>query len=138
MLLGNATTMKYVTTFLLFVGLISATYKDEIPKECYGKYGGEMPSYSVELDGVMVDIDKHDIYITIDEQQVIYVGGNLKMTGNYSVFRQNREEFLFKTKLTNGKSLSYDFDFILNKKEHRVYITPKFGQTEAVLEFIGN
>ena len=31
----------------------------------------------------------------------------------------------------------FDFDFILNKKEQKVYITPKNGQSEAILEYMG-
>lgn len=129
--------MKYLTLFLLFILTFAGTFSDAIPKDCLGKYGGEMPSYSVELDGTIIDIEKHDIYITINESQIVYIGGKLDLTGLYSVFRQNRDEYLFKTKLINGKSLSYDFDFVLNKKEQKVYITPKNGQSEATLEYMG-
>ncbi|WP_066758730.1 hypothetical protein [Crocinitomix algicola] len=128
--------MKYITLFLLFFLTVSATYRGELPKDCYGKYGGEMPAYSVEHKGMQIDIDKHDIYITINEDEIIYIGGHLELSGLYSVFKQSRDEYLFKTKLSNGKSLSYDFDFILNKKEQRLYITPKNGQSEAVLELL--
>ncbi len=65
------------------------------------------------------------------------MGGNLELSGGYTVFQQSKNEFAIKAELTNGKSLTYDLDLVWNKKEQRMYITPKNGQSEAVLEYLG-
>lgn len=107
---------------------------EELPKVSFGKYGGKMPAYSVEKDGVMLDIDAHDLYITIGAEEITYVGGDLKLRGTYSVLKQNKNEYLIKSQLDNGKSLHYELEFIWNKKENTLYIAPKNGQSEVFLE----
>ena len=39
-----------------------------------------------------------------------------------------------KAELTNGKSLRYEIEFVWNKKQDLIYITPKNGQSKAILE----
>lgn len=123
---------KMLFIFFLLTGLF--TLAEELPKACLGSYGGEMPGYSVEVDGTPLDIEKHDVFITINESDIVYSGGNLKLSGAYTVFKQSKNEYVIKTVLTNGKSLEYEMDFIWNKKENKIYIKPKNGQSEAVLE----
>lgn len=118
--------------FLLLVAMPS--FADELPKTCLGKYGGKMPGYSVEKNGVMLDIDAHDVYITVAEDKIIYIGGDLELSGEYAVFKQSKNEYLIKSQLDNGKSLHYELEFIWNKKENTLYIAPKNGQSEVYLE----
>jgi hypothetical protein len=115
----------------LFIS-VNANSQD-LPKSCFGKYGGEMPSYFVEVDGASIQIDKHDVFITISEEEVVYVGGNLELSGTYTVFKQSKHEYVIKSSLSNGKSLSYELSFIWDKKEEKILITPKNGQSEAEL-----
>jgi hypothetical protein len=110
------------------------SFADELPKTCLGKYGGKMPGYSVEKNGVMLDIDAHDVYITVAEDKIIYIGGDLELSGEYTVFKQSKNEYLIKSQLDNGKSLHYELEFIWNKKENTLYIAPKNGQSEVYLE----
>ncbi len=121
---------------ILLVVLLSTTigFAEELPKVCFGKYGGEMPGYSVEVDGALLAIDKHDVFISINMDEIVYVGGNLELSGAYTVIKQSKNEYVIKTELTNGKSVSYEIDFIWNKKTNNIYIMPKNGQTEATLE----
>jgi hypothetical protein len=120
--------------FLVFLFLATVGVAQELPKACLGSYGGEMPSYSVEVNGESIEIDKHDVFITIGETEVVYTGGSLELNGIYTVFKQSKNEYVIKTVLTNGKSLEYQMDFIWNKKENKIYMTSKNGQSEAVLE----
>lgn len=122
--------------FLVVMLLATMGLAEDLPKTCYGRYGGEMPAYTVEVDGAMLEIDKHDVFITINNEVVTYEGGNLKLSGKYTVYRQDKNEYVIKTELTNGKSLNYEIDFIWRKKERKIYLTPKNGQSEAVLELI--
>ncbi|MFT5822055.1 MAG: hypothetical protein ACI8ZM_003311 [Crocinitomix sp.] len=119
----------------LFTLLLSANLMaQDLPKGCFGSYGGEMPSYDVEVDGASILIEKHDVFITITEDRVVYVGGNLELSGTYTVYKQSKHEYVIKSELTNGKSLSYELSFVWNKKDEKIYITPKNGQSEAELE----
>lgn len=120
----------------LFLGFFA--HAEDLPKTGLGRYGGEMPGYTVEINGNSVRMDEHDVFITIRSGEVIYVGGNLELSGAYTVYKQNKNEYLIKTKLTNGKSMHYEIDFIWRKKEREVYITPKNGQSGAVLEYLGD
>lgn len=107
---------------------------EELPRNSFGKYGGRMPAYTVEKDGMMLEIDAHDVYITIAENEITYVGGDLTLSGSYTVFKQNKNEYVIKSKLDNGKSLHYELEFVWNKKENTLYIAPKNGQSEVYLE----
>ena len=129
--------MNKPTALLLCLLTTLISFAEELPKTCFGKYGGEMPAYSVEFEGATLDIDKHDVFITIAEDDIVYTGGNLKLSGTYTVFRQSKNEYVIKTTLSNGKSLEYEMDLVWNKKEDKIYITPKNGQSEAVLERMG-
>lgn len=124
---------------LIFLFLFSGKgFAEELPNSCYGKYGGEMPAYTVEVDGAILDIEEHDVFIEISPEGITYTGGNLELSGNYTVFKQSKNEYVIKSELSNGKSLNYEIDFIWNKKEEKIYITPKNGQSEAVLERMDN
>jgi hypothetical protein len=126
--------MKGILTALITLLLTSNIMAQDLPKSCLGSYGGEMPSYNVEVDGATIQIEKHDVFITITEDEVVYVGGNLELSGAYTVFKQSKHEYVIKSELTNGKSLNYELSFVWNKKDDKIYITPKNGQSEAELE----
>lgn len=121
---------------LLIIALLSSTlgFTKELPKNCFGSFGGEMAAYTIELNGESVNIQKHDIFITIKASELIYSGGHLKLTGTYTVFKQSRNEYVIKAILTNGKSVAYEMDFVWNKKKDSIFITAKNGQSEAYLE----
>lgn len=120
--------------YLLLLLTASPSFADELPKVCLGKYGGQMPAYTVEKNGVMLDVDAHDVYITVAEDKIIYIGGGLELSGEYTVFKQSKNEYLIKSNLDNGKSLHYELELVWNKKENTLYIAPKNGQSEVYLE----
>lgn len=120
--------------YLLLLLTASPSFADELPKVCLGKYGGQMPAYTVEKNGVMLDIDAHDVYITVAEDKITYIGGDLELSGEYTVFKQSKNEYLIKSNLDNGKSLHYELELVWNKKENTLYIAPKNGQSEVYLE----
>lgn len=127
---------KSVLIVFLLATLFS--FAQDLPNDCFGKYGGEMPSYMVEVDGASIQINKHDVFITISEEEVVYAGGNLQLSGTYTVFKQNKYEYVIKSTMSNGKSLNYELNFIWNKKREKIYIAPKNGQSEAELERLGS
>ncbi len=117
---------------LLF--LSTPLFSEELPKECFGKYGGEMSAYSVIVDGLELDIEAHDVFIKITSENISYTGGKLMLSGTYTSIKQSKDEYIIKVLLTNGKTLSYEMDFIWNKKKNIIYVTPKNGQSEVTLE----
>lgn len=125
--------------FLFFIGLslLGLSFaQEELPKASFGKYGGEMPAYTVFVEGTELEIDRHDVFITLLEEEVVYVGGELKLSGTYTVFKQDKNEYVIKANLTNGKTLDYEIEFTWNKKDEKIYMSSRNGQSEAVLERI--
>ncbi len=109
-------------------------FSQELPKACFGKYGGEMPSYTILYEGSGLTIAKHDVYIEITENEIFYTGGDLALNGAYTFFKQSKNEYVIKAALSNGKSLKYEISLMWNKKKETLVLMPKNGQAEAVLE----
>lgn len=127
--------MRVLSTLVLLFSLSNFSNAGEVlPKSCLGKYGGEMPAYSIVVGGSELMIDEHDVYIAITKDAVIYTGGDLELTGLYSAFKQSKNEYVIKAELTNGRTVNYELSFIWNKKDEKLYLTPKNGQSEAILE----
>ncbi len=120
--------LKYITQLILLI-FVQISFGHDLPKVAYGKYGGEMPSYEIEMDGMIMNINAHDVFITITESEIIYKGENLVFSGEYSVFKENKSEHLIKSTLSNGKSLEYRIDFIWNKKDQQMYMTARKGES---------
>jgi len=116
---------------LFFIGMLNA---QNLPKNCYGNYGGEMPAYSVFLDGASIDIEKHDVFVSISKTEVVYKTSFLLLSGSYEVFKQSKNEYVIKANLSNGKSVNYQIDLSWNKKNKALKILAKNGQSEALLE----
>jgi len=130
--------MKKLGGLFVLLSLSVVSFGEELPKASFGRYGGEMPAYTVIVDGQTIAISSHDVFITVSAEAVIYSGGNLEMTGSYTVYKQSKNEYVIKANLTNGKSVNYELDFTWKKKDNKIYITPKNGQSEAILERIGD
>ena len=126
--------MKNILLITVFILIGFPSFADELPKNCFGKYGGEMPSYFVELDGNDIQIEKHDVYLTLAEDFLIYRAGNLELKGVYTVLKQGKNEYVVKCVLSNGKSLEYEINLIYFKDENKIYLTPNNGQIAANLE----
>ena len=123
-----------IVTLIFVLTLSTGAAAAGLPKDAFGKFGGEMPAYSVMVDGNELSIDKHDVFITIGDSAIVYEGGSLALQGPYTVFKQSKNEYVIKASLTNGKNLKYDLNLIWNKRENKLFITAKNGQAEAVLE----
>lgn len=126
--------MRLFCLLALFAGCSCFLSCGSLPKDCYGKYGGEMPAYTITLNGNSLLIAKHDVYIEITEGLIKYVGGDLRLKGTYAYYKQNKREYLIKTELSNGKTIHYQISLIWNKADKKLYLTPQNGQSEAVLE----
>lgn len=126
--------MKIILLFTSVLIMAWTTSAEDLPKGAFGKYGGEMPAYNIMVDGQPIAINAHDVYITLTGEKIIYIGGQLELSGTYSVFKQGKNEYVVKAQLTNGKSVSYTIDFTWNKKENKIYMIPKNGQVAVQLE----
>lgn len=129
----NSRKMKIILILTLFV---SSVCFGQLPPGLYGRYGGEMPGYSVQIKEKAMNIDAHDIFITISEDGLIYNGADLAYNGVYTVFKQSRSVYILSVDLSNGKSLRYSLDFTIDKKQRTLKIPSKNGQSEAMLEYI--
>lgn len=118
---------------LLFVGVLFSG-ATELPSSCYGTYGGEMPSYTVEVNGNEVFMEKHDLYIRITPTEISYKSNHVDLVGTYTVLRSDKNTYLIKALVTNGKTIQAEFDLVWNKKSLTLLVTPKNGSVEALLE----
>jgi len=119
----------------LMMGLI--VLAQDLPKASFGRYGGEMPAYEVYIDGQPISIRPHDIYIALSAEKVVYTSAHLELVGVYTVFKQNKNEYVVKAQLSNGKSVNYEMEFTWNKKDNKIYLSARNGQAAAILERIG-
>ncbi|WP_027419731.1 hypothetical protein [Crocinitomix catalasitica] len=126
---------KFVLVSLLVLSIIPS-FADELPKNCFGKYGGEMPAYFVMLDGSEIKIDRHDVYLTLSEGKLIYTAGTIELSGTYTALKQGKNEYVVKCILSNGRSLEYELNLIYFKEEQKIYLSPNNGQSAANLERI--
>ena len=118
---------------LLFVGVLFLRGY-ELPTSCYGTYGGKMPSYTVEVNGNEVFMEKHDLYIRITPTEISYKSSHVDLVGTYTVLRSDKNTYLIKALVSNGKTIQVEFDLVWNKKTLTLLVTPKNGSVQALLE----
>jgi len=119
--------------FLLFVGVLFSR-ATELPSSCYGTYGGEMPAYTVEVNGNEIFMEKHDLYIRISPTEISYKSSHVDLVGTYTVLRSDKNTYLIKALVSNGKTIQVEFDLVWNKKTLTLLVTPKNGSVQALLE----
>ena len=127
-------------TYLILFSFIfaSTALAGGLPKSCFGEYAGEMEAYDVVKNDLEMHIDKHDVRVSISLTEIIYSTGNITVRGSYDFIKQNKIEYLIKAKFSNGKSLSYEMDFLWNKKTKMIHITGTNGEPDVDLEKIDN
>ena len=125
--------MKNVFLFLVVIVACGAL-ADELPKAAFGKYAGEMESYTITSNDVEMEIEKHDV--TITENQVIYISGKIELKGSYQTFKQSKTEYLVKASLSNGKNIQYQIEFTWNKKNKTLLLTGMNGEPDVMLDLL--
>lgn len=120
--------------FALILMVSSISFAQSLPKSCYGDYAGEMRAYDVVKNEIEMHIDKHDIKVSITDKEIVYSTGNITVKGTYSFVKQSKTEYLIKASFSNGKSLSYDMDFLWDKKGKTIHITGTNGEPDVDLE----
>lgn len=121
--------------FLLTLTLAICGYSQEgLHKTAYGKYVGKMPAYTIVKDEIEMEIAEHEIFLTIDQEKVIYNSGNIELGGEYTVRKGDKGDYHILATITNGKSLSYDMDFVWNKKSRSIFVAGSNGQPDVSLE----
>ncbi|MBI3136733.1 MAG: hypothetical protein HYZ14_18815 [Bacteroidetes bacterium] len=124
--------MKIVQTlFLLFVGV--AAMAEELPRDCYGSYAGEMAAYSVLKNDVELNIEKHDVFVSLKADGIFYSSGTIELKGSYTFLKQSGSQYLIKASLTNGKNVSYQIDLLWNKKSRSLFLEGKNGEPDLTL-----
>ncbi len=59
-----------------------------------------MPAYEVYVDGQVLSISLHHIYIFTDK--VIYTSAHLELSGAYTALKQGKNDYVVKAQLSNG------------------------------------
>lgn len=108
-------------------------FSQELPKDCLGKYAGEMQAYSVTVNDVELNIEKHDVHVEIFPQTISYTSGTISLKGSYTFLKQSGAEYLIKAKLSNGRTVAYDIDLLWNKKTKTLLLAGKNGEPDLVL-----
>ena len=93
-----------------------------------------MPSYTVEVNGNEVFMEKHDLYIRITPTEISYKSSHVDLVGTYTVLRSYKNTYLIKALVSNGKTIQVEFDLVWNKKTLTLLVTPKNGSVQALLE----
>jgi hypothetical protein len=126
---------------LLILLLFTASTKviaEELPKDCFGSYAGEMAAYTVTKNDIEMNIEKHDVKIQITRQDIFYSSGQIELRGGYTFLKQSGAQYLIKVNLTNGKNISYQIDLIWNKKARTLSLSGKNGEPDLLLEKIAS
>ena len=123
-------TYLLILTFLV----VSPSIAGGLPRSCFGDYAGVMQAYDVVKNDVEMHIEKHDVRVSITETEIIYSTGNITLKGGYTFIKQSKVEYLIKANFSNGKSLSYEMNFIWNKKLKTIHIAGQNGEPDVDLE----
>jgi len=72
-----------------------------LKKKYFGKYIGEVPSYTYKIDigSGIVQISSSSIYVFIDKDVIVLEVGNNKLTGSYDVLFKARAYYLLEAKM---------------------------------------
>ena len=105
----------------------------DLPKDCLGRYQGEIPAYNVVKDDMEVTVDKQDVSITITDEFVVYRSGNLELKGNYTLKETEDKSFLLTAEMSNGKSINYVLELLVDKKGSKVKVHGKNGEPDVEL-----
>lgn len=123
---------KALIAFSFFLSVCAQA--GDLPKQCFGQYAGEMQSYNVVKNEVELSVDKHDVKIIINENELIYSTGKMVVTGAYSFIKQADGEYLLVAEVSNGRSINFDLEMVLNKKDDTIYLSGKNGEPSVNLE----
>ncbi|MBL7898398.1 MAG: hypothetical protein JNJ99_07670 [Crocinitomicaceae bacterium] len=125
--------MKKFTLFFVLLFVVALSHADDLPKDCYGYYAGEMMAYSVIKDDVELSIEKHDVHVQITTTGIVYKSGTIQIKGAYTFLKQSGTQYLIKAKLSNGKNFAFDADFLWNKKTKTLFLAGKNGEPDLTL-----
>ncbi|MCG8576225.1 MAG: hypothetical protein MI810_15145 [Flavobacteriales bacterium] len=118
----------------LFLSVSIFALSEEIPKSSCGEYAGEMEAYTLLKNDVEMEIDKHEVTLVLNEEDIKYSSGTIKMTGTYEAIKEGKNEFLIKASFSNGKTVSYEMEFVLNTKKQTIMVQGKNGQPDVLLD----
>jgi len=127
--------MKKISV-LFFLFFAVSIHAENLPKDCYGTYAGEMASYRVVKNDIEMNIEKHDVKIEIEENKLTYITGVLVLTGTYTFLKQASNQYLIKATMSNGKSLKFQMDLLWDKKQKTIFLAGKNGEPDLTLEKI--
>ena len=95
-----------------------------------------MEAYTIVKNDMEMEIAAHEITVSLKEDKVRYYSGNLELSGEYEVSKENKTEYLITTTITNGKSLTYELEIRWDKKKDTLLVHGKNGQPDVLLKRI--
>ncbi|MBD3639038.1 MAG: hypothetical protein HUJ25_16910 [Crocinitomicaceae bacterium] len=120
-----------------FLLCTTISFSETLPKKCFGQYAGEMSAYRVVKNNIEMHVDEHDVKITVLEDKLIYSSGNITVAGNYDFIKQGNGEYLLVANMSNGKSVNFRLEIVVNYKEETLFVHGKNGEPDLNLEKLG-
>jgi hypothetical protein len=128
--------MRKNLLLIAFLGFSITNYSGGLPKSAFGDYTGEMEAYSIMKNDIEMEIEKHTVNLSINDEEISYESGTIKMKGTYEAIKKEKNEYLIKASFSNGKSVILDMEFKLNKKNKTILVTGKNGQPDVLLDLL--
>jgi len=129
-----------VITMIALIGIFGPVVStaQELPKECFGFYAGEMAAYTVMKNDIEMNIEKHDVEVHVTSDYISYSSGTVVLKGAYTFLKQTGTQYLIKADLTNGKNIAYQLDLLWDKKRKTLFLAGKNGEPDLYLERLQN
>ena len=123
---------------VVVLGFTIAAAAQQLPKECFGFYAGEMAAYTVMKNDIEMNIEKHDVEVHVTSDYISYSSGTVALKGSYTFLKQSGSQYLIKADLTNGKNIRYQLDLLWDKKRKTLFLAGKNGEPDLYLERLEN
>lgn len=122
--------------FLLIFAMLfafSATSVN-IPKKLVGQYDADVPAFEFEENGEVRQASGFKLSILLRESSFLYRAGSIDYKGVYNEVNQNGSVIDMKVTVSSSASLSFDLDFIYDKKSNSLSVHGIKGLDEVKCE----
>lgn len=121
--------------YILILLIISTPFYStaQLDEEHWGRYSGEIPSYTTLINDSEVLIKSQDITVSIEDGILTYQLSGVALKGKYVILEDKRKECILEGEVSNGRSLHLKLSLRLNKKRNKLYLDPIKDQPEAEL-----
>ena len=115
---------KDMKNFLLACAMLIAITATSvnIPKKLVGQYDAEVPAFEFKENGEVKQASGFLLSILLRESSFLYRAGSLEYKGVYNEVNQNGSLVDMQVTVSNSASLSFDLDFVYDKKSNSLAV----------------